>query len=50
MRLLAMPTEEAQKIIEQTIYPHSREVRPEDIKWQGSSLSSESADDDKSDS
>ena len=45
IRLLAMPTEEAQKLASQTIYPHLWEVRPEDIKWEGSSLNSESADD-----
>lgn len=38
MRLLAMPNEEAQKIVEQTIYPHLWEVCPENIKWEGSSL------------
>ncbi len=41
MRLLAMPVLEAQKLVEQTIYPHQWEVRPEDIKWEGSSLISE---------
>ena len=49
LRLLAMPKEEAQKLVEQTIYPYQREVRSEDIKWEGSSLNSESADDDESD-
>lgn len=46
MRLLAMPKEEAQKLVEQTIYPRLWEVRPEEIKWEGSSLISECADDD----
>lgn len=41
IRLLAMPKEEAQKIASQTIYPHLWEVRPEDIKWEGSLLNSE---------
>ncbi len=45
MRLLAMPVLEAQKIVEQTIYPNLWEVRPEDIKWEGSSLISECDDD-----
>jgi len=49
MRLLAMPKEEAKKLVEPTIYPHLWEVRPQDIKWEGSSLISESADDDESD-
>lgn len=49
MRLLAMPKDEAQKIVEQTIYPHLWEVRPEDIKWEGSSLIAE-CDDNESDS
>jgi len=45
MRLLVMPKEEAQKLVEQTIYPHLWKVCPEDIKWEESSLNSESADD-----
>ena len=45
MRLLAMPKEEAQKIASQTIYPNQWEVRPEEIKWEGSSLISENDDD-----
>ena len=44
MRLLAMPKEEAQKLVEQTIYPHLWEVRPEDIKWEEFSLNSENDD------
>ena len=44
MRLLAMPKEEAQKLVEQTIYPHLWKVRPQDIKWEGSSLISENDD------
>lgn len=44
MRLLAMPELESQKLVEQTIYPHLWEVRPEDIKWEGSSLISENDD------
>ncbi len=49
MRLLAMPKEEAQKLVEQTIYPHLWKVCPQDIKWEGSSLISE-YDEDESDS
>ncbi len=45
MRLLAMPKEEAQKLASQTIYPQLWEVRPEEIKWEGSSLSFEDEDD-----
>ena len=48
MRLLAMPKEEAQKLASQTIYPHLWEVRPEDIRWEGSSLTND--DDDEADS
>ena len=44
MQLLTTPKEEAQKIVEQTIYPHLWEVRPQDIKWEGSSLNSENED------
>ena len=44
MQLLTTPKEEAQKIVEQTIYPYLWEVRPEDIKWEGSSLTSENDD------
>lgn len=36
MRLLAMPPESAQKLVEQTLYPQSWDVRPEDIKWEES--------------
>jgi hypothetical protein len=36
MRLLAMPPEAAQRIVEQTLYPQHWDVRPEDIKWEES--------------
>ncbi|PSB43220.1 hypothetical protein C7B80_24875 [Cyanosarcina cf. burmensis CCALA 770] len=36
MRLLAMPPEAAQRIVEQTLYPQYWDVRPEDIKWEES--------------
>lgn len=36
MRLLAMPSAEAQKLVEQTLYPQKWSIRLEDIKWEES--------------
>lgn len=47
MRLLAMPPESAQKLVEQTLYPQNWDVRPEDIKWEESISTSYDEDDDE---
>jgi hypothetical protein len=36
LRLLKMPPEEAQKIVEQTLYPQFWECRTEDYRWEES--------------
>ena len=36
MRLLAMPPEQAQELMQQTLYPQYWDVRLEDIKWEES--------------
>ncbi|WP_404788625.1 hypothetical protein [Altericista sp. CCNU0014] len=36
LRLLAMPPEEAQRIVEQTLYPQLWECRAEDYRWEES--------------
>jgi hypothetical protein len=36
LQLLAMPPEEAQKIVEQTLYPQFWECRTEDYRWEES--------------
>ena len=47
MRLLAMPPAEAQKLVEQTLYPQKWSIRLEDIKWSESISTNYGEDDDE---
>lgn len=47
IRLLAMPPAEAQKLVEQTLYPQKWSIRLEDIKWEESISTNYGEDDDE---
>ena len=47
VRLLAMPPEQAQQIVEQTLFPQCWDVRSEDIRWEESLPTDDWDDDDE---
>lgn len=47
IRLLAMPPAEAQKLVEETLYPQKWDVHLEDIKWEESISTNYGEDDDE---
>lgn len=47
IRLLAMPPAEAQKLVEETLYPQKWSIRLEDIKWEESISTNYGEDDDE---